>query len=106
MAVPDAAAGGKLLGRRALLTGATSPLGAELARVLAAQGCALVLVAPRADPLHALAGDLRREHGVEVDAVAMNLATESAPRSLHRRLSRRRKPVDILVNGAGFGIWG
>ena len=95
-----------LLGRRALLTGATSPLGAEIARVLAAHGCALVLVAPRAHPLHALAGDLRRQHGVEVDAVAMNLATESAPRLLHRRMNRRRKPVDILANSAGLALWG
>jgi uncharacterized protein len=102
----DAGEARALCSRRALLTGASSAMGGELARVLASQGCALVLVARRAEPLHALARRLRRRHGVEVDVVAMNLATEGAPRSLHRRLKKRGKPVDILVNNASFGVWG
>jgi uncharacterized protein len=106
MAVPDAGEARELAFRRALLTGASSAMGAELARVLAGRGCNLVLVARRAEPLRPLARRLRRRHGVEVDVVALNLATEGAPRSLHRRLKKRGKPVDILVNSASFGVWG
>jgi uncharacterized protein len=96
----------ELSGRRALVTGASSGLGAEFARVLAAEGCALVLVARRAERLRALARDLTKAHGVAVDVVALDLAAENAAQTLHARLKKRRKPVDILVNNAGLGVWG
>ena len=95
-----------LSGRRALVTGASSGLGAEFARVLAAEGCALVLVARRADRLRALARELTAAHRVAIDVVALDLAQEGAPQTLHARLKKRRKPVDILVNNAGLGVWG
>jgi hypothetical protein len=96
----------ELRGRRALVTGASSGLGADFARVLAEQGCHLVLVARRADRLEALAKELGERHGVEARAIAMSLSEPDAPTALHARVSELGLEIDVLVNNAGFGTWG
>jgi short-subunit dehydrogenase len=96
----------ELRGRRALVTGASSGLGADFARVLAEQGCHVVLVARRADRLEALAKELRERRGVEAHAIAMGLSEPDAPRVLHDRVSKLGLEIDVLVNNAGFGTWG
>jgi hypothetical protein len=96
----------ELRGRRALVTGASSGLGADFARELAAHGCDLVLVARRADRLEALAKELRERHGVQAEVVAMSLSEPEAAAALHRRVSERGLEVDVLVNNAGFGAFG
>jgi short-subunit dehydrogenase len=93
-------------GRTALVTGASSGLGADFARHLAAAGAHLVLVARRADALAALAADLSSRHGVTVDVVAMDLGAPGAPEALHAEVRRRGREVDVLVNNAGFGLFG
>jgi len=96
----------ELRGRRALVTGASSGLGADFARELAGHGCHLVLVARRVDRLEALAKELRERHGVEVEPLAMSLSEPDAAAALHQRLSARALEVDVLVNNAGFGVFG
>jgi len=93
-------------GKRALVTGASSGLGVDFARELAKRGCHVILVARREEPMRELADELRRDHGVEVDVVAMDLAPAEAPVELHRRVGEMGRQVDVLVNNAGFGVYG
>lgn len=84
----------------ALVTGASSGIGAEFARQLSDRGHDLVLVARRADRLHALADALPGEPVV----VAHDLAGDAA--GLHSKVSGQGIDVDLLVNNAGFGTYG
>jgi short-subunit dehydrogenase len=91
-------------GKTTLVTGASSGLGAEFARQLAARGSDLVLVARSADRLEALAEDLRARHRVTVTPLPADL-------SLAGEVSRvaaftAGTEVDVLVNDAGFGTYG
>jgi hypothetical protein len=65
-----------------------------------------VLVARRADRLESLAKELRERHGVEVEPLAMSLSEPEAPAELHQRVSARGLEIDVLVNNAGFGVYG
>lgn len=92
-----------LEGRVALVTGASAGIGAEFARMLAARGAHVALVARRADRLHALADELQREHGVRTAVIAVDLAS---PAACERVLAACRDALgapDILVNNAGYG---
>ena len=95
------AAGG---GARALVTGASSGIGAAFARQLAARGDALVLVARREDRLRALAAELGGDERVHV--VALDLAQPDAGGRLEDELRKRGITVDLLVNNAGVGHTG
>lgn len=96
----------ELKGRTALVTGASSGLGIDFARELAARGAALVLVARRADALTTLADELRGRHGVQVTVVPADLARAEAREALVAELSSRGITVDVLVNNAGLGCYG
>lgn len=95
-----------LAGRRALVTGASGGLGADFARELAARGCDLVLVARRREELDELAAELRAKHGVAVEPVPLDLLADDAPRLLGERLDAAGSAIDLLVNNAGFGLYG
>ena len=86
-----------------IVTGASSGLGAEFARQLAARGSNLVLVARRADRLKTLAEELTLAHGVAVTAVARDLGQPDAGRTLRAELESRGIHATGLVNNAGFG---
>jgi uncharacterized protein len=90
----------------ALVTGASSGLGAEFARQLAAAGHDLALVARSTDRMEALAATLRRTHGVQVDVIGQDLAAPDAAARVVAELSARGLSVSLLVNSAGFGTCG
>lgn len=92
--------------RWALVTGASSGIGADFARELAQRGMHLVLVARREERLEALAGELKREHGIRTRVIALDLAAPDAAGALHQRLHGESIAVDVLVNNAGFGVFG
>lgn len=93
-------------GRTALVTGASSGIGAELARAFAAKGFDLVLTARRADRLAALGDELHVRHGVRVRVMAADLALSQTPLVLVTALERDGVAVDALVNNAGFAVPG
>ncbi len=90
----------------ALITGATSGIGLEMARQLAARGVNLVLVSRRASELDKLAQALQQEHSIAVTTLATDLAVAGAAAGLFEEVTRRQITVDWLVNNAGVGIYG
>lgn len=92
------------MAKTALITGASSGLGAEFARQLAARGVDLVLVARDKVALATLAVALGDQHGVEVEVLVADLLAPRQRDRVIRRLTDPEHPVDMLVNNAGFGL--
>jgi uncharacterized protein len=91
------------VGGTALVTGASSGIGAALARELASRGHALLLVARREERLQSLATELAADHGVPVEPIACDLAGEAGRDRLVSEIQGRGRSVEMLVNNAGFG---
>lgn len=89
-----------------LVTGASSGIGAEIARDLARRGHGLALVARRAQRLDDLAAELSGRHGVRVEVVPADLTDGDARERLGPTLADRGLTVDVLVNNAGFSTQG
>ena len=93
--------------RTSIVTGASSGIGAELARGLATRGYGVTLVARREDRLQVLADELRvAAHGIRAEVIAADLADESSREGLVKEVANRELTVDILVNNAGFSTTG
>jgi hypothetical protein len=90
----------------ALVTGASSGIGLELASTAARDRHDLVLVARQRERLESIGRGLAEEYGVEVTILAKDLADPAAPAAVARELSERGIAVDVLVNDAGFGVYG
>jgi short-subunit dehydrogenase len=90
----------------ALITGASRGLGMAFARALAERDYNLVLVARSAEPLHALANELRRSTPASVIVIQADLSFPGAVQILTEQLSNGEIPIDLLVNNAGFGLRG
>src|SRR6185369_14028332 len=86
----------------AVITGASSGLGASFARKLAARGYDLLLIARREDRLQALARHLSEQHGIAAEALAADLIDQAALEAVATRLETLPN-LAILVNNAGFG---
>ncbi len=91
---------------RALITGASSGIGAALARVFAGHGHDVILVARRQDRLEALASELSSSFKVRATCITADLADPSGPRRVYDAVADERLDVDYLVNNAGVGLYG
>ncbi len=89
-----------------LITGASSGIGADFARVFAREGHDLVLVARSTDRLEAVAAETRNAYGTRAHIITADLSVPGAALEVHRRLAEAGLAVDVLVNNAGFGLRG
>ncbi|MDW4573108.1 SDR family oxidoreductase [Microbacterium sp. M3] len=92
------------MAKTALITGASSGLGAEYARQLAARGAHLVLVARDRAALDDHAARLRRTYGIEVEVLVADLLKPRQLAKVVARVADPERPVEMLVNNAGFGL--
>ena len=90
----------------ALVTGASGGIGKDLARLLAADGCDVVLLARNSHRLQELANELTRAHTITATVLTTDLSEPGAADHVARELAERRLTIDILVNNAGFGTLG
>src|SRR6185436_6905763 len=88
----------------ALVTGASSGIGADLARELAQGGHDLVLVARGEDKLKALAAELEKAHSIRARVISADLAQPDAAVQLVKQLGGT--PIDVLINNAGYALYG
>jgi short-subunit dehydrogenase len=85
---------------KALITGASSGIGRDMARELSKKGCSLILVARRMDRLE----ELKKELSTEVKIISLDLSREEACFELYEKT--KDDNIDILINNAGFGLFG
>jgi len=87
----------------ALITGASSGIGRELARIHAERGGDLVLVARREKALNELKSKLEQKHSIQVLVIVKDLTTPTAAREVYEAIKAEGIQVDYLINNAGFG---
>nr|WP_221383404.1 SDR family oxidoreductase [Actinoplanes polyasparticus] len=93
-------------GQTALITGASSGIGAAFAQELSTRGVHLILVARSRDKLEAVAAQCRARGRVRVDVLPADLAHPDAVVRLGERIDAIGRDVDVLINSAGFGVHG
>ncbi len=89
-----------------LITGASSGIGKAFAEKLASQGANLVLVARREALLQELATTLKEQHGIETVVIPKDLSRLEAPQELFDTVQKSGILIDVLINNAGFGVYG
>jgi hypothetical protein len=87
----------------AVITGASAGLGAEYARLFAADGHHVALIARREDRLRDLAAEITSAYGIEVHLIAQDIGTPEGCAKVHESVKKWGRPVGSLVNNAGFG---
>jgi len=93
-----------LKSKHALVTGASSGMGVEFAKQLAAMGADLTIVARRKDRLDALADQIRAEYKVAVEVVDLDLSEPGSAQALFAATEGAGRAIDLLINNAGGGI--
>jgi len=94
------------MGKTALITGASSGIGRELAILHAERGGDLIIVARRAEKLQALKTELEANHSVTVTPLTKDLSVPGAAQALFDEVNATGIQVDYLINNAGFGLRG
>lgn len=92
--------------RYAVITGATSGIGYEFAKLFASDGYNLVIVSRTKEDLNKVASELAQQHGVDVIPLAKDLFEHQAPFEIYDEIKSKGITVDVLVNDAGQGEWG
>ncbi len=87
----------------ALITGATSGIGLELAKIHASKKGDLILVARRADLLNQIKNDLETKYGINVYVIPQDLADPNGPDRVYNEVKKMNLQIDYLINNAGFG---
>ena len=90
----------------ALVTGASSGIGTEIARSLAGRGHGVTLAARREQRLRELAAELAETHGIRAETIACDLGETSGRERMAAEIAERGLDVEVLVNNAGFGGFG
>ncbi|WP_266368899.1 SDR family NAD(P)-dependent oxidoreductase [Tellurirhabdus rosea] len=93
-------------GKTALVTGASSGIGRELANLFAKDGYNLVLVARSGDTLQQVAEEFERQYGIETTVISKDLTQPNAADEIYEQTSAQGLQVDVLVNNAGVGEYG
>ena len=88
----------------ALITGAPAGIGASYANLLAKEGFDLILVARDLPRLNKVAKELNKRFGVKTQCIKADLTKPSHLATVEKRVADSKKPIDVLVNNAGFGI--
>ena len=92
--------------KRALITGASSGIGKELARIHAAKGGDLILVARRGDKLENIKQELEKSYAADITIISKDLSVTGAAQELYDEVRAKSLKVDYLMNNAGFGLLG
>ena len=92
--------------KTALITGASSGIGKELAGIHAAKGGDIILVARRGDKLEDIKSDLQKSYGTDITIISKDLSVVGAAQELYDEVQARGLKVDYLMNNAGFGLLG
>jgi len=92
------------MSKTAVITGASAGIGGSFARLLGREGYDLVLVARDENRLKETAEELKNEFGVDCEVLVADLSTEQGCTLVEERVSDPNRPIDVLINNAGFGI--
>lgn len=94
------------MNKTALITGASTGIGRELARVFAREKYDVVLVARSKDRLDDLAKELSQQYGINATPLCHDLLADNAVTNLMTQLADKNITIDVLINNAGFGLSG
>ncbi|MGX6442660.1 SDR family NAD(P)-dependent oxidoreductase [Neobacillus sp. K501] len=95
----------QLKGKNIVITGASGGIGAEIAKLCAASGANLVLLARSVDKLEQLQTELQQKHQVKVDVFQLDVSDTEKVKAVFTDIFAKIGDVDILVNNAGFGVF-
>ncbi|ARS39240.1 short-chain dehydrogenase [Sphingobacteriaceae bacterium GW460-11-11-14-LB5] len=90
----------------AIITGASKGIGKSMAIALAKRKINLLLISRSADELSALQTALKKQYEVEVHILAIDLSQAEAPKAVYNWITEKNYAVHILINNAGYGLWG
>lgn len=94
-----------LKGKNIVITGASGGIGAEIAKLCAASGANLVLLARSIDKLAQLQSELMQKYQVKVDVFQLDVSNTDQVQVVFRQIFEKVRDIDILVNNAGFGVF-
>ena len=94
------------MNKTALITGASSGIGKEFARIHAEHGGDLVIVARNYDKLNSLKAELEQAHNIRVTVIDKDLVKPGAAEEVYKKVKKSGIEIDYLINNAGFGGWG